>query len=119
MNFLRTVRERLASEGLFCVVLADFMANVDPALPSYAHTFFPTASSMRYALALAGFETIFCRRVSGSIFMAARPVSVVTRPSVWPAAIRISYRSKALRYSLLGRPYILLARAMKFLIGRR
>ena len=40
MNFLRMVRERLAPEGLFCIVLADFMASVDPALPSYVHTFF-------------------------------------------------------------------------------
>src|SRR5262245_53500123 len=29
MNFLRIVRERLTPDGLFCVVLADFMANVD------------------------------------------------------------------------------------------
>ena len=118
MNFLRRVRERLASGGLFCVVLADFMANVDPALPSYTHTFFPTASSMRYALALAGFETILCRRLSGSIFIGARPAPVASRPFVWPAEIRLLYLTKALRFALFGRPYILLARTVKYLIGR-
>jgi SAM-dependent methyltransferase len=118
MNFLRMVRERLAPEGLFCIVLADFMASVDPSLPSYVHTFFPTASSMRYALSLAGFETIFSRRLSGSIFIAARPVSPTARPFVSPIAIRLLYRTKALRYALFGRPYVLLAQTIKSLIGR-
>jgi SAM-dependent methyltransferase len=118
MNFLRMVRERLTSEGLFCIVLADFMATVDPALPSYVHTFFPTASSMRYALSLARFETIFCRRLSGSIFLAARPVSSTTLPLVSPTAIRLLYRTKALRYELFGRPYALLRQTIKSLIGR-
>jgi SAM-dependent methyltransferase len=117
MGFLRIVRERLAPGGLFCVVLADFMANSDPALPSYAHTFFPTASSMRYALALAGFETVFSKRLSGSIFVAARPAEAVAMPSVWSTGTWLLYRTKALRYTLLGRPYLLLRRAAKLLIG--
>ena len=118
MDFIRGVRARLGPGGLFCIVLADLMANTDPALPSYVHTFFPTASSMRYALSLAGFETVFCRRLSGSIFMAARPVSSVTRPFVSPMAIRILYRTKAVRYAMFGRPYVLLAQTIKSLIGR-
>ena len=118
MNFIRDVRARLRPGGLFCIVLANLMANTDPALPSYVHTFFPTASSMRYALSLAGFETIFCRRLSGSIFMAARPVSSTARPFVSPIAIRLLYRTKALRYALFGRPYVLLAQTIKSLIGR-
>ena len=119
MNFLRMVRQRVAPRGLFCVVLADFMANTDPALPSYVHTFFPTASSMRYALALAGFETVLCRQLSGSVFMAARPTDDVVMPFVWPPGIQLLYRTKGLRYALLGRPYRLLARIIKSLIGRR
>ena len=51
MDFIRGVRARLAPGGLFCVVLADFMASADASLPSYTHTFFPTGASMRYALA--------------------------------------------------------------------
>jgi len=118
MNFLRMVRERLSPGGLFCVVLADFMANVDPALPSYVHTFFPTASSMRCALALAGFETIFSRRLSGSIFIAARASPDVAKPRVWPLGIRILYATKGLRHAVLGLPYVMLARAVKHFIGR-
>jgi 2-polyprenyl-3-methyl-5-hydroxy-6-metoxy-1,4-benzoquinol methylase len=118
MSFLRMVRERLAPGGVFCVVLADFMATLDPALPSYAHSFFPTAASMRYALALTGFETIFCHREKGSIFLAARPASAVEKPSVWPFGIWLLHRTKALRYALLGRPATALARAIKAGIGR-
>jgi SAM-dependent methyltransferase len=118
MKFLAMVRERLAPGGLFCVVLADFMSNLDPARPSYAHSFFPTAASIRYALALAGFETIFCRRLSGSIFMAARPVTAAEMPSVWPFGIWLLHRTKGLRYAVFGRPAIALVRAIKALIGR-
>jgi SAM-dependent methyltransferase len=118
MNFLHKVHERLAPGGLFCVVLADFMSSLDPALPSYAHSFFPTESSMRYALALAGFETIFCRSLSGSIFIAARPASAVEQPSVWPFGMWLLHRTKTLRYVLLGRPAVALARAIKSLIRR-
>jgi SAM-dependent methyltransferase len=118
MKFLRTVRERLAPGGLFCVVLADFMSTLDPALPSYAHSFFPTAASMRYALARAGFETIFCRRLSGSIFLAARPAAAAEKPTAWPFGIWLLHRTKRLRYLVLGRPAIAFARAIKARIGR-
>ncbi len=117
MKFLRTVRERLAPGGLFCLVLADFMSSLDPALPSYAHSFFPTASPMRYALALAGFETVFSRREKGSIFLAARPAAAVDTPSVWPFGIWLLHRTKTLRYVLLGRPATAIVRAIKALVG--
>lgn len=119
MRFLRLVRERLAPGGLFCVVLADFMANTDLGLPGYAHSFFPTGASMRYVLALAGFETMLSKRISGSIFIAARPRDAVALPFVSPTAIRLLYRTKKLRYALIGRPYLLLRRLVKLLIGRR
>ena len=45
-------------DGLFCVVISDFMSSVAVDLPSYAHTFIPTGASMRYALAIAGFKTV-------------------------------------------------------------
>jgi SAM-dependent methyltransferase len=119
MGFMRSVRRQLSPDGLFCVVLADFMANSDPGLPSYTHTFFPTAASMRYALALTGFETVLCKHLSGSIFVAARPAEHISIPSVWPTAIWLLYRTKTLRYALLGRPYLLLRRAIKYLISRK
>lgn len=119
MRFIRSVRDKLAPDGLFCVVLADLLANSDQGLPGYVHTFFPTRHSMRYALALGGFETVFIKRMSGSIFMAARPAAQPATPFVWPAGILLLYRTKTLRYALIGRPYLLLRRAVKFMIGRR
>jgi SAM-dependent methyltransferase len=116
MRFLSEVRKCLAEDGVFCVVLSDFFAHHDPSLPSYAHTFFPTAASMRYALALAGFETTICKRVSGSIYIAARSASAVRMPFTSPAWTRLLLRSKALRYALIGRPYLALRRATKLLL---
>jgi SAM-dependent methyltransferase len=118
MRFVRTVRARLASQGLFCVVLADFMANADPGLPSYAHTFFPTASSMRCALALAGFEVILRKSRAGSVFLAARPANSPAMPRVSPTAIRLLYRTKAVRHAALGRPYLALRRLAKVVVRR-
>jgi len=118
MRFMRSVRDRLAPDGLFCVVLADFLANFDQALPGYVHTFFPTRHSMRYALALAGFETVFIKRMSGSIFMAARPAQRAATPFVCPLGILTLYRSKTLRYALIGRPYLALRRLAKRLLRR-
>lgn len=117
MRFIKAVRGKLAPGGLFCVVLADFMAAFDPGLPSYAHSFFPTAASMRYALALAGFETILTRSWSGSIYLATRPAEA-SLPSVHPALIRLGYLTKPMRYAILGRPYLALRKAVKRMLGR-
>ena len=73
---------------------------------------------MRYTLALAGFETIVCKRLSGSIYIAARPAFAVKAPFVSPIWTRFLFRTKALRYALIGRPYLALRRAAKFLVGR-
>ena len=113
MGFLRGVRKRLAPGGLLCIVLADFMAHADAGLPAYELTFFPTRSSMQFALALAGFETVFCRRMSGSIFIAARPAENVPPPRVWPRGILLLYRTKMLRHVLIGRPYIYMRQTAK------
>jgi SAM-dependent methyltransferase len=116
MRFLGEVCKRLATDGVFCVVLSDFFANHDPSLPSYAHTFFPNAASMRYALALAGFETVLCKKLSGSIYIAARPVSATSLPLVSPAWTRLLFRTKDLRFAWLGRPYLGFRRTAKRLL---
>jgi len=118
MRFMLIVRAHLARDGVFCVVLADFMSPTDPGLPSYAHSFFPTAASMRYALALAGFETVMTRRLSGSIFIVCRISDNPPLPSVNPLFIWLAYRTKQWRYRLLGRPYLLLRQAAKRVLRR-
>ena len=118
MRFLGAVREKLAPGGVFGIVLADFMATFDPGLPSYPHSFFPTAASMHYALALAGFETILTRHWGGSIYIAARARENPPHAWVSPGLILLGYRTKPLRYALLGRPYLALRRAAKRLLRR-
>jgi len=113
MAFIRGVRARLTPGGVFCIVLADLMANTDSGLPAYSHTFFPTGASMRYALALAGFEVVLSRSMSGSIYIAARPASAPRLPAVRPASTLLLCRTKALRHALLGRPYLALRQFAK------
>jgi SAM-dependent methyltransferase len=117
MQFLRRVRSNLAPNGIFCVVLSNFMASYDTSLPSYSHSFFPTSKSMQYALALAGFETIFSRARSGSVFIVARAGSP-SPPTINAKLIYWRYRTKGLRFNLIGRPYLATRNFAKRLLGR-
>ncbi len=117
MQFLRRVRSLLAPSGIFCVVLSDFMAAYDSSLPGYSHSFFPVAKSMQYALALAGFETILSRAWSGSVYIAARAGNPAL-PTINTGMIYWRYRTKPLRYALLGRPYLAMRQIAKKLLRR-
>jgi SAM-dependent methyltransferase len=108
VRFLADLRSHLTAEGLLCVVLSDLTSSLAPNLPSYSHTFYPTAASMRYALALASFATVSARRWSGSIYMAARPAAVKA-PKVNTTLIHWLYRTNAARFGVIGR----CARAMR------
>ena len=111
-RFLESLRDLLSEDGHLCIVLADFMAADDLSLPNYHHSFFPTATSMRYLLALAGFRTRLCRSRSGSCYIAAQ-VGAGPLPQVHPWLIRFGYRSRRLRYALFGRPKLALHRWAK------
>jgi SAM-dependent methyltransferase len=112
LAFLMRVKCHLAEGGVLAVVLADFMASDDLGLPGYPHSFFPTASSMRYLLARAGYRVIMCRALSGSIYLAARP-GTEPLPRVQPWLIRLGYQTKSLRFALMGRPKLVLGRLAK------
>lgn len=116
LRFLRLVRRYLAEDGALAIVLADFMASEDLSLPGYPHSFFPTASSMQYLLALAGYRVIACHARSGSVFLAARP-GKAEPPRVQSWLIRIGYETKPLRYTLIGRPKLAARRFAKGLIS--
>ena len=116
LAFLVRVKCHLTEGGVLAVVLADFLASDDLGLPGYPHSFFPTASSMRYLLAQAGYRVIMCRALSGSIFLAARP-GAAPLPRVQPWLIRLGYQTKSLRYALVGRPKLASRRLAKSLIS--
>lgn len=116
-EFLKRLQSSLKPEGLLCLVVSNFLAPEDPSLPGYAHSFLPTASSMRYALVNAGYRIVFSRKKSGSFYIAARK-GEDGLPEVYPRLIRFGYRTKALRYSMMGRPKLLLHRIAKMVLSR-
>lgn len=116
-EFLARLKSSLKPDGLLCIVISNFLAPEDAGLPGYAHSFLPTAGSMRYALAKAGYQVVFSRRKSGSIYIAARR-GEGQLPKVYPSLIHLGYRTKALRYSLIGRPKLLLHRIAKMVLSR-
>jgi len=106
MAFLHRVRAQLADDGLFGVVISDFLAAHAQSERGYALTFYPCSESMRYALALAGLNPVLTRTIGGSIYIAARPGEVTTMPRLNAKRIHWRYRTKALRFAILGRPYL-------------
>ncbi|MGD9838233.1 MAG: class I SAM-dependent methyltransferase [Afipia sp.] len=115
--FLDRLKLFLKPDGLLCIVISNFLAPEDAGLPGYAHSFLPTAGSMQYALAKAGYEVVLSRKKAGSIYIAARPgkghISFV-----YPSLIRLGYETKALRYSLIGRPKLWLYEIAKAALSR-
>jgi SAM-dependent methyltransferase len=116
MVFLRRVRAQLVDDGLFAVVISDFLAAHAKAGPNYAHTFYPCGDSMRYALALAGLKPVLMRTIGGDIYIAARP-GAVPLPRINTERIYWKYRTKNLRFATIGRPYLVARRFAKRLLS--
>lgn len=116
VGFFRRVKTLLKPDGLFCVNIADLMANHDTSLPSYVHSFFPTAESLHYALVCAGFTPMAMRRLSGTIYIAAR-IGQCPAPDVPVRRILWGYRSKFLRYALFGWPLQCIKAVVKWLLA--
>lgn len=112
MAVLRHAAALLKTDGVLAIILADFLASTDPGMPAYVHTFYPTAESMCYALALAGLETTGTWKISGSFYLAAYR-GTVAPPLVDTAALYRRYRTKKWRYALFGRPYRAVRRAAR------
>lgn len=117
MRFLRTVRTHLKPDGLFCIVISNLLASYASSAPSYVHTFYPTEPSLRFALAAAGFQTVASRNMAGSIYIAAKPAEV-TKPSVNVRYIYWKYRTQAVRFALIGRPYLNIRHTLRKLLRR-
>jgi SAM-dependent methyltransferase len=117
MSFLRRVRAHLTDGGIFAVVISDFLAAHASGGPNYAHTFYPCRDSMRYALALAGLYCIFTRTIGGDIYIAAKPAAVKPA-SINTARICWKYRTKNVRFAVMGRPYLAARHLAKRIISR-
>jgi hypothetical protein len=83
------------------IVIADHLAYTSAGGPNYTHTFIPTAASLRYLLALAGYETVLERRISDTTFIAAKP-GPATPPEIDTRRILRAHRTRAMRWRLLG-----------------
>lgn len=114
--FLKRLASNLQSDGLLCIVISNFLASEGAGLSGYAHSFFPTGGSMTYALERAGYQTVFCRVKSGSIYIAARR-GEGAKPLVYPRLIHLAYQTRLLRYALIGAPKLWLHAAAKRMLS--
>ena len=74
---------------------------------------------MEYALAIAGYEVKMSRKYRASIYIAAVPSSGsrVKLPEVNTRKIYWAYRTKELRYQMLGKPMLTLYEMIKRVYG--
>lgn len=115
MQFLTRIKPHIKSGGFLCLVLANFFTAIDRGLPDYLHTFLPSKESMEYALALAGYEVRMSRKYRTSIYIVAvpSPGGLVELPKVNTRKIYWTYRTKEIRYQILGRPILALREIMR------
>lgn len=111
-EFLLRVRESLRPGGLFLVVNSDLASPVADNNPSQVHTWYPTRTSMLYALRLAGFEVLDTEKHRGSILIAAR-CSAAKGKARRNLADLFALRFHRIIYRLIGQPLICTAQTLK------
>lgn len=114
-RFVQRVRDSLDERGIVLVVLSDFLSSMGANYPGYVHTWYPTPCSLAYLLEQEGFEVLGCRRVKGSIMMAARRGAVAPSHS---HSVRVygtywAHLSHGWRYQLIGKPLLTTASLLK------
>jgi SAM-dependent methyltransferase len=105
-GFLEGLKRHLAPGGHLGIVMADLLAFTQPTAATNAHSFVPTADSMAYLLARAGYRVVSQERIKDSWFIAATPGEAAL-PALDTGKILRAHRTRALRWRLIGYPYAL------------
>ncbi len=115
--YLRRLHDIMTPDGTLAIVIADLLSSVQKGGPSYLHTWLPTAASLQYALAEAGYVTVLSKTIKGSHFIAARRGSA-PRPRVSADLTLLRHRTRDLRWWCIGAPRAKLKTWVAPLIGR-
>jgi 2-polyprenyl-3-methyl-5-hydroxy-6-metoxy-1,4-benzoquinol methylase len=118
MAFLARVRGLMADNGLLCITNADFTFWRDGSLPNEHHTFCPTPSSMRAALALAGFCVVAEAWIAGSVYAVCKKCEPFRMP-VSAHVTWLYWQTKRLRYALFGKPANVVLQLVKSVMHAR
>lgn len=103
MHFIQVAKSLLKEGGYFCVSISDFMSSLDPGLPQYAHTFYPTRKSMLKALFIAGFDVKHIKTYRGTIYLLAQKTNQQrTSPKLCSQMIYLGWKTKELRHRYIG-----------------
>jgi|GEM_PF-1146046 len=102
--FVARVKNILNINGLFLVVLSDFMSSLSSGQPGFAHTWYPALNPLTYLLRQEGFELVDIRRIRGSILILARNTAAsVSKPRArGPYREYLKHLTQRLRYRLFG-----------------
>jgi SAM-dependent methyltransferase len=116
--FLAGLRRHLAFGGHLVIVMADLLAYTQPTAATDAHTFVPTADSLEYALALAGYRVVKREKIKDSWFIAATPGETAP-PKVDTQAILQLHRTRGWRWRLIGYPRALARQLAARVLGAK
>jgi len=117
-RFIQEVKNMLAMQGLFLVVLSDFFSNLSDGQPGFAHTWYPTPFSMEYALEQEGFLIISRKKIRGSVLILARKDNgkEVSTKRINTLLCYFLHLTQSIRYKLIGRPILWTVRHIKYIV---
>jgi len=121
-SFVKRVRAMLDDDGLFLVVLSDFMSTLSKERPGYVHTWYPTSNALRYLLEKEGFTIVKYIRSNGSIMVLARCCEQVSHCYARPYRDYMAHMTHNFRYLLVGKPLLkanTILKRLKNYIGRK
>ncbi len=103
VNFVQRVKAMLLPEGMFHIVISDFLSSFSDSHPGFAHHWYPTAGSLIYLLEQEGYHIIVSRHHKGSFMLLAKPGSE-TQPVGRPLWTYFAHMTHQTRYSWFGKP---------------
>lgn len=111
-SFIYSIKSSLGGGGLLLVVISNFTSSFGANSPSQVHTWYPTPTSLSNAMLLNGFHMVGRKTLRGSTLVLFRNEDRVIKPSraFWSAFM---LRSHNIRYHLIGRHIVRIARAIK------
>jgi SAM-dependent methyltransferase len=112
LEFLRQVRQKLAPDGCFVVLLTHLFSSLQPGRPGFVHTWYPTKASLCATFSREGFRLADSSSKHGSdllLFKAAPP----SRQSGHPRMALLAHKTQTLRYQTLGRIFRLAQKVVR------
>ncbi|WP_346353521.1 class I SAM-dependent methyltransferase [Azotosporobacter soli] len=122
-SILKKLQAKLNDEGVICIAIANFLDSRNNEMPGIAHSSYPCKESLEVLLEVAGFKILSTKKYKSVIYCVAKKsmtsasaVTVVNTNKIYWL-----YKSKKIRYHLIGKPIVVMGKiynAVKCMLQR-